>query len=352
MTPETFADLTTSAALGQIPHAAASLQNDPDAAAKRAEAIEARSKTVPNAYNRFRRQQNLNARVGAAVARPYVPSQLIENPPHPKDISLELLMASQTHMGHHTSRWNPANAKYIYGVRQGIHIISLETTAAYLRRAARVVEEVAYRGGLILFAGTRKGQMDIVTGAAKLAGGCHLFTKWTPGNITNRDVINQGKEVRIVDEKDITLQGFERLQRTGRPLVPDLIVCLNPRENYTMLYECGLANVPTIGIIDTDANPDWVTYAIPANDDRSVFFPPFFSFFSLSLSQAEPHIQLPSLPHCFSLLTNNDRQTAIDPSPSLQASSDARAKPARSAVSRLRRTASRSGPPRWRRDDS
>ncbi|EXF73102.1 hypothetical protein CFIO01_07502 [Colletotrichum fioriniae PJ7] len=273
MTPETFADLTTSAALGQIPHAAAaSLQNDPDAAAKRAEAIEARSKTVPNAYNRFRRQQNLNARVGAAVARPYVPSQLIENPPHPKDISLELLMASQTHMGHHTSRWNPANAKYIYGVRQGIHIISLETTAAYLRRAARVVEEVAYRGGLILFAGTRKGQMDIVTGAAKLAGGCHLFTKWTPGNITNRDVINQGKEVRIVDEKDITLQGFERLQRTGRPLVPDLIVCLNPRENYTMLYECGLANVPTIGIIDTDANPDWVTYAIPANDDsyRSV----------------------------------------------------------------------------------
>ncbi|KAK1527113.1 uncharacterized protein CCOS01_07375 [Colletotrichum costaricense] len=270
MTPETFADLTTSAALRQIPQVAP--QHDPDVAAKRVEAIEARSKTVPNAYNRFRRQQNLNARVGAAVGRPYVPSQLIENPPHPKDISLELLMASQTHMGHHTSRWNPANAKYIYGVRQGIHIISLETTAAYLRRAARVVEEVAYRGGLILFAGTRKGQMDIVTGAAKLAGGCHLFTKWTPGNITNRDVINQGKEVRIVDEKDITLQGFERLQRTGRPLVPDLIVCLNPRENYTMLYECGLANVPTIGIIDTDANPDWVTYAIPANDDsyRSV----------------------------------------------------------------------------------
>ncbi|KAL2881497.1 hypothetical protein SGCOL_003063 [Colletotrichum sp. CLE4] len=274
MTPETFADLTTSAALGQIPGrtAAPSLQHDPDAVAARTEAIEARSKTVPNAYNRFRRQQNLHARVGASVGRPYVPSALIENPPSPKDISLELLMASQTHMGHHTSRWNPANARYIYGVRQGIHIISLETTAAYLRRAARVVEEVAYRGGLILFAGTRKGQMDIVTSAAKLAGGCHLFTKWTPGNITNRDVINQGKEVRIVDEKDLTLQGFERLQRTGRPLVPDLIVCLNPRENYTMLYECGLANVPTIGIIDTDANPDWVTYAVPANDDsyRSV----------------------------------------------------------------------------------
>ncbi|OHE91277.1 hypothetical protein CORC01_13435 [Colletotrichum orchidophilum] len=262
MTPENLADLTTAAALGQIPQAA-----DPEAAAKLADSISSRSKTVPNAYNRFRRAQKLTSNVGSVVGRPYVPSSLIENPPAPKDITLELLMASQTHMGHHTSRWNPANARYIYGVRQGIHIISLETTAAYLRRAARVVEEVAYRGGLILFAGTRKGQMEIVTKAAKLAGGCHLFTKWTPGNITNRDVINSGKEVRIVDEKDIALQGFDRLERTGRPLVPDLIVCLNPKENYTMLYECGLANVPTIGVIDTDANPDWVTYTIPANDD-------------------------------------------------------------------------------------
>ncbi|WYZ34076.1 hypothetical protein EsH8_I_000352 [Colletotrichum jinshuiense] len=254
VTPEQLDAFNTAAALSQIPEA-------PAPAAPR------NTEGVPNAYRAFRRAQKATAGVGSVVGRPYVPSMLISQPPSPQDITLELLMASQTHMGHHTSLWNPANARYIYGVRQGIHIISLETTAAHLRRAARVVEEVAYRGGLILFAGTRKGQMEIVTKAAKLAGGCHLFTKWTPGNITNRDVINLGKEVKLVNEKDESLGGFERLARTGRPLVPDLVVCLNPLENYTMLYECGLANVPTIGVIDTDANPDWVTYTIPANDD-------------------------------------------------------------------------------------
>ncbi|OLN96073.1 37S ribosomal protein MRP4, mitochondrial [Colletotrichum chlorophyti] len=232
--------------------------------------FESRDYMYPNfagGYQAHRRVQKATRTIGSALSKPYVPSQLIKDPPKPEDVTLELLMASQTHMGHHTSRWNPANARYIYGVRQGIHIISLETTAAHLRRAARVVEEVAFRGGLILFVGTRQGQMDIVSKAAKLAGGCHLFTKWTPGNITNRDQINRGKPVKVVGPRDEKLDGFERLERTGRPLVPDLVVCLNPLENYTMLYECGLANVPTIGVIDTDANPDWVTYTIPANDD-------------------------------------------------------------------------------------
>ncbi|KAF9872854.1 hypothetical protein CkaCkLH20_09717 [Colletotrichum karsti] len=223
--------------------------------------------TLPQAHRRFKKLQRQTHHIGSAVNSGYIPSQLIKDPPSPKDITLELLMASQTHMGHHTSLWNPANARYIYGARQGIHLISLEVTAAHLRRAARVVEEVAYRGGLILFVGTRKGQMDIVTKAAKLAGGCHLFSKWTPGNITNRDIINRGKEIKVVDEQDAVLKGFERFQRTARPLLPDLVVCLNPLENYTMLYECGLANIPTIGVIDTNASPDWVTYTIPANDD-------------------------------------------------------------------------------------
>ncbi|KAK5995706.1 Small ribosomal subunit protein uS2m [Cladobotryum mycophilum] len=190
-----------------------------------------------------------------------------QQPPRPEDVTLELLMASQTHMGHNTSLWNPANSRYIYGVRQGIHIISLETTAAHLRRAARVVEEVAYRGGIILFVGTRKGQMEIVTKAAELAGAYHLFTKWTPGAITNRDVILKTQAMKVVDHMDKELGGFDMFKGMARPLLPDLVVCLNPLENYTMLYECGLKNIPTIGVIDTDADPSWVTYTIPANDD-------------------------------------------------------------------------------------
>ncbi|OTA66135.1 40S ribosomal protein mrp4 [Hypoxylon sp. EC38] len=206
-------------------------------------------------------------KIGSKVERTYRPSDVFLNPPGPKDVTLELLMASQAHMGHHASLWNPANARYIYGIRQGIHIISLEQTAAHLRRAARVVEEVAYRGGLILFVGTRPGQTQIVTQAARLAKACHLFTKWTPGSITNSEVILAGMPMQMLDENDEPIQGFEKHLTERRPLVPDLVVCLNPMENYVLLHECALVNVPTIGVIDTNAEPTWVTYAIPANDD-------------------------------------------------------------------------------------
>lgn len=227
-----------------------------------------REMTPAEQFAEFERVQRATRSVGTRVEKRYVPMELVANPPGPEDVSLELLMASQTHMGHNKALWNPANARYIYGARQGIHIISLEATAAHLRRAARVVEDVAYRGGLILFVGTRPGQMEIVTRAAELAGACHLFTKWTPGGITNRDVLHAKKEMKVVDGKDKELEGFENFVSTGRPLMPDLVVCLNPLENYTMLYECGLASVPTIGIIDTNTNPTWVSYTIPANDDR------------------------------------------------------------------------------------
>ena len=110
--------------------------------------------------------------------------------------------------------------------------------------------------------------MEPVVMASQLAGGCHLFQKWTPGSITNRDNILNNAGISVVDENDQPLPGFDQHVQDRRPLVPDLVVCLNPLENYTMLYECGQSNVPTIGIIDTDADPTWVTYAIPANDDR------------------------------------------------------------------------------------
>ncbi|KAG5926075.1 hypothetical protein E4U53_003168 [Claviceps sorghi] len=223
--------------------------------------------TPAQQFAQFQRIQNKTRRLGSHVKKRYIPTDLISNPPGPEDVSLELLLASQAHMGHNTSLWNPANSRYIYGVRQGIHIISLETIAAHLRRAARVVEEVAYRGGVTLFVGTRKGQMEIVTRAAELAGACHLFTKWTPGTITNRDVILKTQATKVVDHLDGELDDFDMYKGMARPLLPDLVVCLNPLENYTLLYECGLKNIPTIGVIDTNVDPSWVTYTIPANDD-------------------------------------------------------------------------------------
>lgn len=216
--------------------------------------------------------QSTHGSLGSVVHERFDPSSLLRDPPKPEDVTLELLMSSQTHMGHHTSLWNPANQRYIYGARAGIHIISLEETAAALRRAARVVEEVAFLGGLMLFVGNRKGQMEVTARSAERAGACHLFSRWVPGTITNRDQILGQGGLHVVNEKDEPVPGFEGHLAERRPLMPDLVVVLNPLENYTMLQECTQENIPTIGLIDTDADPTQVTYVIPGNDDslRSV----------------------------------------------------------------------------------
>ncbi|EON65166.1 hypothetical protein W97_04403 [Coniosporium apollinis CBS 100218] len=211
-------------------------------------------------------EENLS-NLGSEITPHYQPHTLLTNPPSPSDITLELLLASGAHLGHNTSLWNPGNAKYIHGIRDGVHILSLETTAAHLRRACKIVTEVARRGGLILFVGTRAGQDRCVVKAAELAGGCHLFDRWTPGSITNGQQILGNCRMKVVDELDREIPDFEEQLLDRSVLKPDLVVCLNPLENYVLLHECGLNNIPTIGIIDTNADPTWVTYPIPANDD-------------------------------------------------------------------------------------
>ncbi|KKZ68426.1 small subunit ribosomal protein S2 [[Emmonsia] crescens] len=211
-------------------------------------------------------------KLGSVLKDLYKPESLIADPPHVEDITLDLLLASQTHLGHATSLWNPANAEYIFGVRQGVHIISLDVTAAYLRRAAKVVREVTKHGGLVLFVGTRKGQRRIVVNAAERAKGCHVFQRWIPGSLTNSEQILGHCGKKVVNAFDEPLPGYEAQLEKLPALKPDLVVCLNPLENRPLLHECGLHTIPTIGIIDTDANPTHVTYPIPANDDslRSV----------------------------------------------------------------------------------
>lgn len=215
----------------------------------------------------YKQQSKQMGKLGTDVSPHYQPHTLLNHPPSPADVTLELLLASEAHQGHVTSLWNPANARYIHGIRQGVHIISLEVTAAHLRRAAKVVQEVSRRGGIVLFVGTRDGQDRAVARAAELAKGYHLFERWIPGSITNGQQILGRCRTKVVNELDEEVPGFED-QLYDRPVLrPDLVVCMNPLENYVLLHECALNNIPTIGVIDTNADPTWVTYPIPANDD-------------------------------------------------------------------------------------
>ncbi|KAH3947752.1 hypothetical protein HBI70_077310 [Parastagonospora nodorum] len=222
---------------------------------------------VAEQWHMFKQQEKQIKTLGTQIEPHYQPHTLLNHPPSPADVTLELLLASEAHQGHVTSLWNPANARYIHGIRQGIHIISLEVTAAHLRRSAKVVQEVCRRGGMVLFVGTRDGQDRAVARAAELAKGYHLFERWIPGSITNGQQILGRCKTKVVNELDEEVPGFEEQLFNRSVLRPDLVVCMNPLENYVLLHECALNNIPTIGVIDTNADPTWVTYPIPANDD-------------------------------------------------------------------------------------
>lgn len=211
---------------------------------------------------------------GSYRTEKYYHNEVILNPPTADRVTLEMLLANQCHLGHATALWHPANSRYIFGIRHGIHVISLEITLSYLRRAARVVQEVARRGGIILFIGTRKQMRQVVVTSAERAGAYHIFSRWIPGSITNGQQILEKCAVKVVNAADKELNQYRPFldHANHSVLRPDLVICLNPLENEVCLHECGLYNIPTVGIVDTDVNPAWVTYPIPANDDseRSV----------------------------------------------------------------------------------
>lgn len=242
--------------------------------------------TLPSLYKAHRGKKKAG-RIGTSLTQVYNPNDLLSSPPRAAELTLPMILANQAHLGHHTALWHPSNSRYIFGIRHNIHIISLDVIFAHLRRAAKVTQEIARRGGLILFVGTRPGFTDIVINSARRANAYHIFSRWVPGTLTNGQQILEHCATKVVNIHDQVLPEHTRQLTeamhspltTSSPnssppsvLKPDLVIVLNCPENQVCLHECGLHNVPTIGIVDTDVNPSWVTYPVPANDDslRSV----------------------------------------------------------------------------------
>ncbi|CEP60899.1 mitochondrial 37S ribosomal protein uS2m LALA0_S02e02212g [Lachancea lanzarotensis] len=212
------------------------------------------------------------AKLGASLDDVYFPHRDIFTPPTSDQLSINKLLSAGVHLGQSTSLWRSSTQPFIYGEYKGIHIIDLNKTLSYLKRAAAVVQGVAERGGTILFLGTREGQKRALQEAARRTHGFYVSTRWIPGTLTNPTEISSVWERHEVDFAD---------QPTNRPLnadeeagivKPDLLIILNPTENRNALNEAMQARIPTIGIIDTDSEPSLVTYPIPGNDDslRSV----------------------------------------------------------------------------------
>ncbi|KAK0210602.1 ribosomal protein S2, flavodoxin-like domain-containing protein [Desarmillaria ectypa] len=171
----------------------------------------------------------------------------------PAEATLSALLATGAHFGHAASIMNPNFMSYAYGVRAGITIIDMDRTLPLLRRAVNLVRSVAHNRGQIVFVGTRPDIRPVVEKAARRVGrqGYHVGERWLPGTLTNK------------------FQMFGEETVTKNKVVPDLVILLNPLANMNAIRECAVEHVPTIGIIDSNADPRLVMYPIPANDEST-----------------------------------------------------------------------------------
>lgn len=204
---------------------------------------------------------------------------------------IELLEAG-VHFGHQTQRWNPKMKKYIYGERNGIYIIDLRKTSDKLDEAYAVVRDFAARGKNIVFVGTKKQAAEIVAEEANRSGAFFINRRWLGGTLTNFETIktriNKLKELESLKESghfdrlpkkevaNLTRQLLKLNQTLGgikemRGL-PDLMFVIDQKKELIAIQEANKLNIPVIGVVDTNSDPENLDYVIPANDDaiRSV----------------------------------------------------------------------------------
>ncbi|MDR1597985.1 MAG: 30S ribosomal protein S2 [Holosporales bacterium] len=201
------------------------------------------------------------------------------------NFTLRQLVEAGLHYGHTTQRWNPLMAPYIFGVRNGIHILDLEQTVPLLQKALEVARQVASKGGRILFVGTKNQAADIVKAAAERCGQYYVNHRWLGGMMTNWKTVSQSihrlkyieatlENPVMMTKKEILKLGRER-ENMNRNLcgvrdmggVPDLLFVVDTNKEAISIKEANRLNIPVIGIVDSNSNPQNITHVIPGNDD-------------------------------------------------------------------------------------
>ncbi len=202
------------------------------------------------------------------------------------DVSMRQLLEAGAHFGHQSHRWNPKMAQYIYGVRNKIHIIDLSQSAPMLQRALQAVSDTVARGGRILFVGTKRQAQDEIAASARRCAQYYVNSRWLGGMLTNWKTISASiQRLRKVDEMlaagAVGLTKKERLmlsreqEKLEKALggikdmggTPDLIFVIDTNKEQLALQEAKRLNIPVVAIIDTNCDPDGVTFPVPGNDD-------------------------------------------------------------------------------------
>ena len=196
------------------------------------------------------------------------------------------LIEAGVHFGHSTRRWNPKMAPYLFGVRNGIHIVDLRQTVPMLHRGMEAVRDMVAGGGRVLFVGTKRQAADIVAEAARRCGQYYVNHRWLGGMLTNWKTISFSiKRLRELDEQIASgVQGLtkkellnlnrerEKLERALGGIkdmggLPDIIFIIDTNKESLAVQEANKLGIPVVAILDSNSDPAGVNYAVPGNDD-------------------------------------------------------------------------------------
>ena len=204
------------------------------------------------------------------------------------EFSMRTLLEAGAHFGHQTHRWNPKMERYIFGSRSNIHIIDLSQSMPLMHQALVAVRDVAAKGGRVLFVGTKRQAADPVAEAAKRCAQYYMNNRWLGGTLTNWRTVS-GSIARLRELDALLESGGEgrvkrellSLQRERDKLeaslggikdmggVPDIMFVIDTNKESIAIQEARKLNIPIIAILDTNSDPDGITYPVPGNDDAA-----------------------------------------------------------------------------------
>ncbi len=202
-------------------------------------------------------------------------------------VTVEELIAAGVHFGHRTKRWNPKMQKFIFGKRNGVHIIDVRQTIEHLKRAYDAAVHIAEQGKGILYVGTKKQAKDIIKEEASRGSIFHVTERWLGGLLTNYEILSQRvnrlREFRQMKEDGrwamLSKKELTQMERRFAKLVkyfngvkdmdrlPGLVYIIDIKKDLTALREAKRKEIPVVAIVDTNVDPTEITYPIPANDD-------------------------------------------------------------------------------------
>ena len=204
------------------------------------------------------------------------------------DFSMRQLLEAGVHYGHQTQRWNPRMSTYIYGARNGIHIMDLTQTVPMLDQALQVVRDTVAKGGRVLFVGTKRQAAAPIAEAAEKSAQYYMNHRWLGGTLTNWKTVSQSiNRLKEIDERlDGGAEGLTKKERLGMEReqtklqaslggiremggVPDLLFVIDVKKEQLAIAEAKKLGIPVVAVVDTNCSPEGVDYIIPGNDDAA-----------------------------------------------------------------------------------